>query len=300
MGIRVSRERPRPAGIPVQPNLDETIFSHWPIAKQIRRRLLAPIYGFCDFGLLGLTPLRTHIVICGFPRSGTTLLQAMLEHALPDARRFGKETSGSRAANHRWRNHAVMISKFPRDMFQLHSLRAYYRGRKAKLKTILMIRDPRDVLTSRHAEARAKSTDYFYYIDEWRLYYAYYLLYRNDPNVLVLRYEQLVADVKGEAAKVEAFVNEKFDRPAEDFHQELRDDFDTIPLNGVRPVESSKIGRWELPEHWERIRQIVRELPDFTKHLVELGYEADETWVKRLPPVAIGTTEYAGPRRIAM
>ena len=88
---------------------DETIFSGWRLTKRWRRRLAGYLFCLPDTGWLGLTPLRTHIVVCGLPRSGTTMLQLMLESALPDARRFGCEVSGWRAAMYRLRNHAVMI-----------------------------------------------------------------------------------------------------------------------------------------------------------------------------------------------
>jgi len=39
------------------------------------------------------------------------MLQMMLENAMPQARRFGCETGGWRAATFAWRNHALLISK---------------------------------------------------------------------------------------------------------------------------------------------------------------------------------------------
>jgi hypothetical protein len=269
-----------PATVEARPNLDETIFSDWPWHKRWRRRLICPFYRLSDTGLFGLTPLRTHILICGYQRAGTTLLLAMMEYALPEARRFGQETGGWRAATYAWRNHAVMISKVPNDIFKLHRLRKFYRGRKAKLKIILVIRDPRDVLTSKHSVERPG--DYFQDIAEWRSYHAHYRLYRDEADVLVVRYEELVADVAGMAARMEAFTGEKFQRPLEEFHKERRTDFDTVPLNGVRPVEQGGVGRWDRPVHQARLRQILREVPDFPEILIELGYEKDATWVQRL------------------
>ena len=57
-------------------------FDRWPAWQQVRRGFQAPIYRFSDTGLFGLKPLQTHILICGFPASGTTLLQLMLEKRL--------------------------------------------------------------------------------------------------------------------------------------------------------------------------------------------------------------------------
>src|SRR5690242_12570056 len=93
---------------------EPSIYSNWSPLKRFRRRTLSPLFRIADTGILGLTPLRTHILICGFPRSGTTLLQLMLENGLPTARRFGREVGGWRAATYCWRNHELLISKVPR------------------------------------------------------------------------------------------------------------------------------------------------------------------------------------------
>src|SRR3954469_23077934 len=114
-----TRTRPatrHPSTPTASPDPHETIWSQWGRLKRTRRYLRGFLYRLPDTGLLGLTPLRTHILICGYQRAGTTLLQAMAEHALPNARRFGHEISGWRAATFAPRNHAVLISKVPNDL----------------------------------------------------------------------------------------------------------------------------------------------------------------------------------------
>jgi hypothetical protein len=41
-----------------------------------------------DAGLPGLTPLQKHVVVCGFPRTGSTLLQLMVEACVEDVLTF--------------------------------------------------------------------------------------------------------------------------------------------------------------------------------------------------------------------
>ena len=65
----------------------------------VRQRLKRAALQVVDHGWLGYVPLEAHLVICGFPRSGTTLLQLMAETAYPSARTFGVERSGLAAAN---------------------------------------------------------------------------------------------------------------------------------------------------------------------------------------------------------
>ena len=59
-------------------------------ADVIRRRLVAWAHQAADGGMPGLRSSRA-VVICGFPRSGSTLLQLMLEAAYPHAKQFGRE-----------------------------------------------------------------------------------------------------------------------------------------------------------------------------------------------------------------
>jgi len=260
-------------------NADESIWDEWKGFKRLRRRFRAAFYRLPDTGRFGLTPLRTHILICGYQRAGTTLLLMMMEHTLPDAKFFGKEKSAWRAATFEWRNHAIVISKVPTDIFRLHRLRNFYKTRQAKLKTIIMIRDPRDVLSSRHPKTGEHA--YFQDTEQWKDIHADVMKYRNDPDVLVVRYEDLVADPQAVQAKVEAFTGEKSDRRYIDATQAVRPDFDTHTLNGVRPVDRSGIGRWAKGEHRQRIEEILREVPELPQALIDLGYETDTSWIER-------------------
>ena len=88
--------------------------------------------------------------------------------------------------------------------------------------------------------------------------------------------------------KIDAFTGEPTERPMKAFHKADRKDFDTTPLNGVRPVDKDTVGRWATKEHAARIQQILREVPDFPQILVELGYEKDDEWVTRWKAAAGG------------
>lgn len=255
----------------------ETIYDQWPPFKRLRRRLFAPVFRVSDTGLFGLHRLRTHILICGYRRAGTTMLLAMMEYAMPGAKKFGQEVSGWRAATWCWRNHEVIVSKMPKDIFILGKMQNFYRGRRAKLKTIVLLRDPRDVLTSKHASHDRR---YFETLEEWRRVNAQCQLHRADPDVLLIKYEDLIADVPGMQRRIEAFTGEKVSRPFADFYKAGAEGFDTRPLNGLRPVDRKGVGRWMEPEHRERIEQILREAPEFPQMLIELGYEKDESWIE--------------------
>jgi len=269
---------------------EPSIYSTWPALKQLRRRALSPLFRISDTGLLGLTALRTHILICGFPRSGTTMLQMMLENGLPQARRFGREVGGWRAATYAWRNHPLMISKVPHDVFRLDPLRQFYAARSAALKIILMVRDPRDVLTSQRREGGPEG--YCVSPERWRRYYRAVVRESRSRDVLMMAYEDLISDPISEQGRIEQFTGWKLSLPLEGFHTVDRPDFDKQTLNGLRPIESSLIGRWRSPEHRQRIEQVSNELPELPEALLRLGYATDAkaapAWAPRgtgVPPV---------------
>lgn len=268
--------------IPETPILNEDLTADWSGLKRFRRRLMMPFYRIPDLGIAGLTPLKTHALITGFPRSGTTLLLAMMEYAYPRARHFGHEVSGWRAATFTRRNHELVISKVPRDIFRLHRLENFYANRTAQLKTILVVRDPRDILTSHHAGY--DHLPYYIDFDRWREYYRYVIYHIRQGKNLLVRYEDFVADVPTHQAKIEQFIGHKADRPFEDFHKAQRTDFDTKPLNGVRPTDTKNVARWKHPKHTQRLHDILRHIPEFPQMLRELQYETDESWIESLPP----------------
>jgi hypothetical protein len=277
---------------------DATCFGEqWDWVRRLERSVVMPFCRIPDTGLFGLTPLRLHILVCGFPRSGTTMLQMMLENGLPAARRFGREYGGWRAATYSLRNHAIVISKVPQDVFRLEPLRRFYAGRKAKLRIILMVRDPRDVLTSQRKEGGPAG--YVVGSERWRSYYDGFCANRDAADVVVMRYEDLVQDVAAQQERIEQFTGEKMAVPFAEFHTVERPDFELKTLNGLRPVETSLLRRWASEKHRPRIEQVLRELPQLPRALIDLGYERDETWTEAYRSHCDGDLDLssAAPRR---
>ncbi len=257
----------------------DDLWSQWIWPKRVLRRSMAGVFGLADTGWFGLTPLRKHIHICGYPRSGTTVLQMMLEFALPDARRFGREIRGWRAAIYTWRNHELVVSKNPGDLVTLHQLRRLYRERKADLRSIVLVRDLRDLFTSFHSK---KPGEYYLDVETWRRYDEGLRRLEPGPDVLVQRYEDMVSKPAETQERLQAFIGESFERPLSEFHTEERSDFDTSALNGIRPLETASVERWRRPEHRERLAEVLRLAPEIPHRLVDLGYEEDASWVEHL------------------
>jgi hypothetical protein len=233
-----------------------------------------------DRGWFGLVPLQAHLVICGFPRSGTTLLQLMTATAYPDARAFPVERSGMGAARNdfpgKW---PLLISKRPDDIFWVDEIRQIYRsmGTKTRVRFFVCVRDPRAILTSVH---RRNPDGYWVSIERWRSIYEHFVYVRESEDVVVIEYRDLVLEpVKIQRQFVDALGIEP-EHPFADFHQAVPGEFDTLALNGVRPLDPATLEKWRSPKHRARIRQLLTEMPELPERLVAMGYEPDTRWVR--------------------
>lgn len=229
-----------------------------------------------DSGLIGDSPLHTHLVMCGFPRSGSTLLQLMIESCVADVRTYGRERRGMEAAKCYRRTHPVMMTKRPSDIFTLHDLRAFYRDRPANVKFVLQIRDPRAILTSFHS---SKPDEYYVPADRWAGIYLYWKWAVQADDVTVVRYEDLVAHPERVQQQLSEFLDWDVVHPFADFHSVVPAGFDTRALNGVRKLDPTNINRWQDPKYAPKlVRLLESELPGLPEYLIELGYETNTDW----------------------
>ena len=237
-----------------------------------KRQVLAAL----DRGLFGLTPLRTHLVMCGFPRSGTTLLQLMVETAYPTARTFHRERAALAAIKNTWPGrHELLITKRPDDIFWLDEVRDRYRERRPKPLFVISVRDPRAVLTSVHA----KKPGYCVPPEKWRATHAHMLYNQQFADVTTIEYRDVVERPRDVQNRLAAFMGVEPEIPFEQYLKSVPSDFDTTALNGVRPLDSSNVDRWRSSKHRARIQQLLHDLPELPDRLIEMGYEADTSWV---------------------
>jgi hypothetical protein len=230
--------------------------------------------GAVDRGWLGLQPLRAHAVILGFPRAGTTLLQAMVTACVDDVRTWRDERRALVEARSALRNHPYMMTKCPYDLFIIDEIRAFYARRAARVVFILLARDPRGVLTSRHFSKEG------YYVEPayWRATYEYWRYAVNARDVVSLRYEDLVRDPNGVQATLAREVGWGSRAEFSEFSAHLPPGFDARAMNGLRSVETETREKWRGES--ERIRELLaRDLPELPEVLIEMGYEKDKAWL---------------------
>lgn len=228
--------------------------------------------------------MRHHVVIAGYPRSGTTLLYNMLRETVKGYQTFDREMKASEAR--RQAIQGCIISKRPTDVADAPELKRRY----PDIQFILCIRDPRCVLVSEHDHARG------YYKISWDkalktnrrkgimgtspgLIERHYRVLQV-PNPVVVYYEDLVRDPEMEQNKLSWLFGFRYTGSFLNVHNERPPERLALQLNGVRPPETSRIAAWR--EHPRRIQEQFAECPQLFDLLKFWGYESDDSWIEDL------------------
>lgn len=244
------------------------------------------------------------LVVCGYPRGGTSLLYNMLSATLPRFR-FEEFEEPSIHRLHRLGN---IASKYPLDVFNVRRLPALNIHDK-KLHVIAILRDPRDVVTSKHPLLPDR---YFIGHDhswwpqdpefrEWK-YNApgvvaifdelEHLRGQSEVPVHFVRYEDLVADPDAVQGVLADRLGLSFAGRFSDFHKHpsrmaYRYDGRMAPREASlvredKPPDRSRSGKWQAVAHRERVLEQYRECPRLIEILRVHGYEDDDEWLSRL------------------
>jgi len=239
------------------------------------------------------------LVVCGYPRGGTSLIYNMLSATLSGFRFEAFE----RPVIHRIHRLGNVASKYPLDLFNLARLPDLNVHDK-RVSVIIMIRDPRDVVTSRHPMLPDR---YFIGHDhswwpqdrdfrEWKYdapgvleIHAEIETLRDSPRApLIVRYEDLVDDPDDIQGRIEADFGLKFGGRFSDFHE--REDKlaysyegrmeakDPSLIRENRPVDRTRAGKWRSAAHRGRIQEQFESCPALFEIVKSYGYEADDTW----------------------
>jgi len=251
----------------------------------------------------GLPPHK-HIAICGFPRSGTSMFSNMMGATLEG---FTFDRMSERRSVETltcWGNH---MSKRPLDILETSRFAAANVHGKDVI-VLILIRDPRDVITSVHENV---PDEYFLSYDVGCRVWGEYPNYqhamdhvglaeifravqaaRHDDSFasMLLRYEELVADPDAVEARLGERFGLSFTGRFSEFHQ--RRDRHVFRPHGTRPLDPSLVkwdkqvsrqwvSRWKAPEHRRRILAQFDDHPALLAMLRTLGYESDDAWFER-------------------
>jgi sulfotransferase family protein len=215
------------------------------------------------------------IVIGGCGRSGTTLLLSMLGVlpavlAIEDEqypfypypfrlRRLAKVLSdGKRRGQQRW------CEKTPKNVRAFGPILKAF-GKEVRI--VHLVRDGRDVVTSHHPNHEER---YWVSPERWVADVRSGLNF--GEQILLLRYEDLVAEPENSIKKLCAFINEEFDARmvAPQTYSSVKHN---VAWEGtkIRALDAKGIGRWKAPEHTDRVREF-KEYPGTMQLMKTLGY----------------------------
>lgn len=217
---------------------------------------------------------RIHVVGCS-PRSGTTLMAELLrscfevdwsfEHEVPVRSRPRPEGD-------------VLVSKAPRDAMTIGAALLA----NPRQYGIYLVRDPRDVVTSKHRKAPDR------YWAGFRFYAAYARAYdrlKEHPRFVPIRYEDLVSDPDAVQERLQAQLpflvpTRKFSRFDDTVEVSERS---AEALGGARQIDDSSVGKWR--EHLPRVKGQLRLHPTMADRVISMGYEPNHGWLALLEGV---------------
>jgi len=215
-----------------------------------------------------------HIVACS-PRSGTTLLHEAMVTCLRVDRHHDHELRFNLA-------HAesgeILLTKRPKDTMYMQAVLE----QDPEFYVIYLLRDPRDVIVSRHGKDRSLYYSNIRLFNE--LHDAARPLYGHE-RFFVVRYEDFVSrpdDVQDEIAARFPFLDRL--HAFTEYHEYANVSEKSVKaMHSVRPIAPTSIGRWK--DNLPRIRGQQELHGSLTPLLVELGYEADAGWERILDGV---------------
>jgi hypothetical protein len=217
---------------------------------------------------------RIHVVGAG-PRTGTTLLaECRVSCFAIDA----FEPHEASLCRHK-KNVGVYLTKNPVDLHIVSPRLLIDRH----LHVIAMLRDPRDVIVSRH---RNDPKRYWAPLRFWKRHARVIRRLRHHRRFILLRYEDLVRSPDAVQDALTArmpFLKQR--ARFSDFHKLARPSAKSVAAMGsVRPIDSASIGNWR--NHLARVAGQIAIHGPISEELIAFGYEPDESWLAALEGVS--------------
>ena len=207
-----------------------------------------------------------HIVACS-PRSGTTLLHEAMVTCLKVDKHYDHEVRFNLVTAN---DGDIVITKRPKDTMYMPAVID-----DPELYVLYVMRDPRDVIVSRHG----KNKDMYYSnIRLWREMHGYAKEISGHERFLQVGYEEFVSspDV------VQEQITTKFPwletlHKFSDYHLHANvSEKSKLAMNDVRPIAPTSVGKWK--QNLPRIKAQQEIHGSLTPDLIECGYESSADW----------------------
>lgn len=160
-----------------------------------------------------------------------------------------------------------VIGKFPKKSKKLNKHLT-----DENFGAIYMMRDPRDVLVSKHF---LKPNRYWVRYDRWIYNAELAKEFENHERVLLVRYEDLLTkpeDIQKQISETfDLEIKQPFSRCHKDFDKE--DEANINAMKGARPLDPKRIGSWRNDEKKHAyITQILQEHPEMLPLMQHFSY----------------------------
>lgn len=206
------------------------------------------------------------VIIGGCGRSGTTLLLSILS-AHPNIYAIPQETEIFARMEGRIKDFLPLIQKHrycektPKNVQQFKEILKLFKG---TVRLVHVVRDGRDVVTSKHPQNPDK---YWVSIERWVEDVSAGIL----PYVYTIKYEDIICDFKSTIKKLLRFIGEDYTDEIDLWH-----DYATVRTHSawsgnVKNLFTESIGRWKSKEYEARIQEFMQN-KRAVKLLEELGY----------------------------
>lgn len=210
-----------------------------------------------------------HVGVLSNPRSGTSLMVRMLT--------LGFDLSGTTPLFPVSGEDDIYSYRVgPEDLKRYGNKNCY---------AILVLRDPRSVITSHHPSHDKPFTFDF---GDWYENYMKCVRLRSQVNLREVVYEDLLLQPDLTQDHLSRWLGLptalRFSECASASPKEgLRrcEEMDA-EMGGARPLEPGRAYRWKRPEFTERIEQQLDLYPEMLDILIKLGFEEDATWIYSL------------------
>jgi hypothetical protein len=207
-----------------------------------------------------------HIVACS-PRSGTTLLHEVMVTCFEVDKHYDHEVRFNLV---RAQDGQIVITKRPKDTMYMPAVID-----DPELYVIYLLRDPRDVIVSRHGKDKGM---YYSNIRLWRELHEVAKSIASHERFLEVRYEEFVSQPDAVQQQIAAkFPWLKKKHNFSEFHQHaVVSDKSKLAMNDVRPIAPSSVGKWtsNLP----RIQAQQLTHGSLSPDLIACGYETSSIW----------------------
>ncbi len=227
-----------------------------------------------------------HIVGCS-PRSGTTLLHEAMVTCFKVDKHYDHEVRFNQVTAV---DGDIVITKRPKDTMYMPSVID-----DPELFVVYVMRDPRDVIVSRHGKDRSM---YYSNIRLFRELNGYAKKIAGHERFLQVNYEEFVSKpdiVQAKIARKFPWLERLYDFSDYHLHANVSEK-SRLAMNEVRPIAPTSVGKWKKNLPRIKAQQLLH--GSLTPDLIECGYETSADWERVLDDVQPDLSSSRYPEKV--